>query len=84
MRKTLIPKFARAGITICEARGPGCWRDNGLTFAHRFKRRFITTQEELAACALLCIVCHAAVERLSHYAMRVEIDRIIAARAQQP
>jgi hypothetical protein len=61
-RKLLIPRFEAAGVTQCEAQWPGCLKNNFLSFAHRMKRRFIKTQEELETVCLLCQNCHDRIE----------------------
>lgn len=48
-------EFQRNNITRCER----CGGTFALSFAHRVKRRFITTDEELRTVALLCQQCHA-------------------------
>lgn len=77
-RKRLKVRFSAAGIERCEY--PGCGSTFAMSFAHRYKRRLITTPEELETCALLCIVHHDQLEKLPHEQMKVEIDKIIAAR----
>ncbi len=81
VRRKLKVAFQRVGITICEARGPGCWVSNGLGFAHSLKRRFIVTSEQMEECALLCSVCHDAWETGPHDVMEAAIKRIISERA---
>lgn len=75
-RKRLKVRFEAAGITRCEACGSGF----NLGFAHRFKRRNITTQTELETCALLCNSCHDAIEILPESEMGKRVDALIAAR----
>src|SRR5688572_30811423 len=50
-RAKLKKKFLALGITRCQM----CGRTDYLSFAHRLKRRFIGTQEELEIVALLCM-----------------------------
>jgi 4-hydroxy-3-methylbut-2-en-1-yl diphosphate synthase IspG/GcpE len=50
-RAKLKKKFLAMGVTACQM----CGRTDYLSFAHRLKRRFITTQEELEVVALLCM-----------------------------
>jgi len=77
-RASLKERFERAGITQCELRYDGCFRNNFLSFAHSKKRRYITNQEDLENVALLCQKCHAAIEfRLD---MTDIIRRVIASR----
>ena len=80
-RASLKLRFARIGITTCEAKDDGCWRDNGLGFAHTKKRRNVT---DLSRVALLCNYCHDAVEILPESEMEARIETIISARAIQP
>lgn len=54
VRKQLKIEFERRDIVRCER----CSGSFGLSFAHRLKRRFITTDEELRTVALLCQQCH--------------------------
>lgn len=72
-RRKLKREFEAAGITACE----NCGGTYNLGFAHRFKRRFITTAEELRTVALLDQRCHDRFERIGHYAMFHGITRII-------
>lgn len=83
-RAELKSRFQRAGITTCEARLEGCWRDNTLGFMHRFKRRNIATPEELRTCALGCQSCHEQFEILPEAEMAKRIDQIIRRRPEQP
>lgn len=62
VKKDLIPRFARAGIVLCELGLENCTRDNFLGFAHRLKRRHIKTLEELEMCILACNQCHQELE----------------------
>jgi hypothetical protein len=60
-RKELIPRFQAAGITSCELRYDGCWKNNALSFAHSKKRRHIEAQELWEVC-LCCVPCHQVLE----------------------
>lgn len=64
------------GITRCEV----CGTDNYLSFAHRLKRRDITTDEELRTVALLCITDHERIEYGGN--MFDDINEIINRRGQ--
>lgn len=77
VRAKLKMEFLIRGDTTCELRLPGCWRDNGLTFAHRVKRRFATTESELRVVCLGCLNCHRIIEELGHAAMRSEVENAI-------
>jgi hypothetical protein len=59
---------------------PGCWRGNGLGFAHPTKRRFITNDAGLEEVALICNSCHDAIECQSHEKMASIVRGIIAGR----
>src|SRR5687768_6910583 len=61
-RAALVQRFQAAGITTCELRYEGCWRNNALSFAHSKKRRYITSQEDLEAVCLCCLNCHGKIE----------------------
>jgi hypothetical protein len=78
-RAELKKRFEKQGITFCES----CGSSFGLTFAHRLKRRFITTPEELYLVALLCLPCHQAVEVLPHEEMYRVITELIENRNVQ-
>lgn len=79
VRRDLKREFSAAGITRCES----CGSSFGLTFAHRLKRRFITTPEELRCAALLCHTCHEGVENTKHEQMFRMVTKIIE-RAGRP
>ncbi len=81
-RADLIVRFEQAGITRCEMQGPGCFRNNFLSFAHSKKRRYITSQDELEEVALLCQKCHHRAEYDPD--MYNIISGIIARRKVQP
>lgn len=83
-RAELKKEFMEMGVTTCEFRGRECMHNDGLTFAHRAKRRFITTPAELRRVALLCYVCHQAIEGLGHKPMFDIITFIISHRTDQP
>lgn len=51
-----------------------------LSFAHRYKRRFITTDEELRVVALLCQKHHEEIEFSGHDEMYEAITAIINSR----
>lgn len=76
-RRKLKRIFENSDRTFCES----CGSTFGLTFAHRLKRRFITTDAELLYVACLCLDCHNAVETLPHEQM---YDRITAIREANP
>jgi hypothetical protein len=61
----------------------GCWRDNGLSFAHVDKRRFLS-EKELREPALACIPCHNKLELMPRDQMRATVEKVIANRVMQP
>lgn len=75
-RRQLKVQFENLGLTRCER----CNGNFALSFAHRVKRRFITTAEELMTVALLCQKCHEQIEFSGHENMRIAIDAIIEKR----
>ncbi len=83
IRAKLKPRFEAAGITRCEFGYDGCWRFNGLSFAHFDKRRFLSTQE-LEIAALACASCHPKLEILPRKVMKAIVLRVIANRICQP
>lgn len=80
VRRQLKCEFTARGITTCELRLPGCTYDDQLGFAHRLKRRHITTDEELRRVALLCSNCHQTLELNGEAKMCRVIDSLIARR----
>lgn len=65
IRPQLKKRFEELGITACQV----CGQTSFLSFAHRLKMRFITSEEELAMAALLCTMkrdgsagCHQDIE----------------------
>lgn len=67
-RQKLKQIFLDKGITSCEVRKSGCWRDNALSFAHQHKRIFykIRGNEGLLGdfnqVLLACVPCHEKIE----------------------
>ena len=76
IRAKLKQTFERQGITRCEV----CGSTFALSFAHRLKRRFITTEDELHTVALLCQKHHEELEHSGHERMYDAITAIIEAR----
>lgn len=72
--------FESAGVTTCEVRRPGCWRDNALGFCHSLKRRNIHTEEEKREVILGCNICHDALELLPEDVMYRTVREIILRR----
>lgn len=64
--KKLKELYTEKGIRFCEARFPGCFVNNFLTFAHKHKRVFyLSCPEKLYAfdeTLLLCVKCHDKIE----------------------
>jgi hypothetical protein len=81
-RSKLKKKFAAIGITCCEM----CGRHERPSFAHRLKRRYITTREELETVAVLCMDgpygkgCHTKLEHSPKEVMYDTITQIIESR----
>ena len=81
-RAKLKKQFAAIGVTRCEM----CGRGERLSFAHRLKKRFITTQQELEQVALLCMDgpygqgCHTKLEHGPKQEMFDKISEIIRER----
>lgn len=63
VKKYLHKWFEDNGITKCEIRYEGCFYNSHLTYAHRLKRRHITTEDELKTVVVACVHCHDIVER---------------------
>lgn len=80
VRRQIKPKFERAGITTCELELPGCWFDNGLTFAHAKKRRNLGPGE-LSVVALACCHCHDHIEAMPESEMGRIVMETIAKRS---
>ncbi len=80
LRPKLKKEFERAGITTCEVGYQGCWRDNGLGFAHSLKRRNIKTEDERREVVLACNCCHDKLEILPEHEMKRIVKVIIFCR----
>ena len=78
VRRQLKAEFDRLGIRFCER----CGTTFNLRFCHRYKRRFITTMEELRTVALLCERCDTETEYSGHQNLYDEITRIIEDRKE--
>jgi|TARA_R100000501_G_C2569793_1_gene77092 hypothetical protein len=65
-RKKLKLIYEDKGITSCEIKLVGCWRNNGLSFAHRKKRiEYYSCPEKLGEfneTLLACCNCHDKIE----------------------
>ncbi len=80
-RSSLKERFKRAGITVCELVLPGCWRDNGLGFAHSLKRRNIK-DDQLEEVVLACNSCHDVIEVKPESEMAEIVRAIIGRRGR--
>jgi hypothetical protein len=78
-RAKLKEGFQRAGITFCELGLQGCWKGNGLSFAHSKKRRNIQGNE-LSEVILACINCHGIIERKPEKKMTAIVRKTIRLR----
>lgn len=83
MRRALKPRFERAGITTCELRWPGCWKDNGLGFAHAKRRRNLKAGE-LGIVILCCNYCHDALDLRPEAGTSAIVESVIGGRTTQP
>lgn len=83
VRRDLVPRFKRAGITTCELGYSCCWRDQALGFAHAKKRRNLGPGE-LSLVILACNPCHDQIECLPEEEMGKIVRAIIEARQIQP
>ncbi len=65
-RRKLKKIYEEKGITTCEIKLGGCWKNNALSFAHRHKRKFYLDKPELIGdfnqTILACIYCHQFIE----------------------
>lgn len=86
VRRQLVIEFALMGVTRCEFNRKGCWRTNGLSFAHAVKRHAIRSDApegdptNLRSVAIACLICHQELERLPKEDMRAAVMRVIEAR----
>lgn len=61
-RQELKLEYEVRGITSCEIGLKGCWRTNGLSFAHRYKRADKRCEHTFEGTLLLCVECHRKIE----------------------
>ena len=61
-RRKLKVEYERKGIMTCEVRLPGCWYNNALSFAHRYKRNDPRCEHTFRGTVLACIPCHNKIE----------------------
>lgn len=61
-RKKLKSEYERKGITTCELRLLGCWYNNALSFAHRYKRSDPRCKHTFKQTILACVPCHQQIE----------------------
>ena len=83
LRAKLKIRFAAIHLITCEFRYEGCWKYNGLTFAHIKKRRNLRP-EELEIVALACLNCHNILELMPEKKMTEAIMAVIKKRICQP
>ena len=78
-RETIKKQFTAWGITSCELKLDGCWKNNALGFAHLDKRRNLT-KDDLPKVVLCCNPCHEQIEYIGRKEMRELLEKIIEAR----
>lgn len=78
-RSVLKDEFETLGITECEIKLEGCWKNNALGFAHLNKRRNLTI-EDLGKVVLACGSCHNEVELYNRVRMEKILTEIIKKR----
>ncbi|MCG3176873.1 MAG: hypothetical protein MOGMAGMI_01837 [Candidatus Omnitrophica bacterium] len=61
-RKVLKVQYLQKGITTCELMFDGCWGNNALSFAHRYKRNDPRCEHSFNGTILACIPCHDKIE----------------------
>lgn len=61
-RAKLKVEYEYKGITTCELRFEGCWFNNALSFAHRYKRNDPRCDNTFEGTILACIPCHDIIE----------------------
>jgi hypothetical protein len=79
IRRKLKLEFLRRGITECELKYEGCWKDNALSFAHLDKRQHLKG-DELKEVVLACTPCHQKVEYIGREKMREVLTKVINSR----
>lgn len=76
-RQQMNARLNKLGITSCEMKLEGCWRESSLTWAHSTKSRFIQTDEQWLTACRACLSCHRLAESMSHERMeRIVLDAI--------
>ncbi len=61
-RRDLKKEYESKGIIQCEIQLSGCWINNALSFAHKFKRRDPRCEHTYQGTLLACIPCHQKIE----------------------
>jgi hypothetical protein len=61
-RRKLKKEYEKRGIVLCELRFDGCYRNNMLSFAHRYKRGDPRCEHTFKGTVLACIPCHQVIE----------------------
>ena len=54
--------YLEKGIVTCELRFEGCWINNALHFAHRYKRNDPRCEHTFKGTILACTSCHGKIE----------------------
>ena len=65
-RAKLKDEYERKGITTCELKLTGCWHNNALSFAHRYKRSDPRCEHTFEGTVLACNPCHDKIEYDRH------------------
>lgn len=61
-RRVLKKEYEKRGIMTCELRFSGCYYNNFLSFAHRYKRNDPRCEHTFNGTILACIPCHEKIE----------------------
>lgn len=61
-RARLKQEYIRKGKVSCEVQLEGCWRNNALSFAHRYKRNDPRCTHTYKGTLCVCIPCHMKLE----------------------
>lgn len=61
-RDRLTKIYHNKDIVICEVKLTGCWYDNALNFAHKFKRSDPRCRHTFKQTLLACNPCHSKIE----------------------
>lgn len=83
VKRDLLPKLEKHGITRCEIKLEGCLKDWALSLAHARKRRLLH-KGELKVVAVACAYCHDKIEAMPHEDMHRIVMDAIKKRKEQP